>query len=409
MGRFIHKIGFVMSDFFRRKSTVLRAFYWSLIALAVAAVIATPIILGIVNPNVRLPDFHGPPDALLREYNRAVQQLRMEEARVNDFAVLYQRVSESWPFFTLAEERIGQEIPELGLEVFNNLREGDAADLRTNHMFAAYLNENFLELLHFGGIAATVEPDFADWLMEPYYFGLRDWRFGDPGIETVTRGGNIEADVTGNTATLRIHNFLPYGYEDVTRIPFWYFNPEDDRVELAAFFGSLEGVEYLEIDIRGIKSGFGEYFVPLILEALITEPVGARFYAYHNEGFLATRTSQAFRAWYGIGASSESSRAGFERFFAIDLNATPSGGGIGFDGEITLVVDENNLFGHNLMFVQLAKNAGFNIEYGEAVNVDRLIPDLPFTRLPNSGVVLRFNPLFFTHEDGSAFEQVGLR
>jgi len=274
-------------------------------------------------------------------------------------------------------------------------------------MFAEYINENFLELLHYGGIVVTVEPNFEDWLMDPYYFGLRDWRFSDPNIETATRGGNIEADIVGSNATLRVHNFLAYGYEDVTRIPFWHFNPEDDRAELTAFFDSLEGVEDLVIDIRGIKSGFGEYFVPFILEVLITESVNARFYAYHTEGFLATRTSQAFREWYGIGATSESERDGFDRYFAIDLTVEPSGAG--FDGEITLIVDDNNLFGHNLMFVQLAKNAGFNIEHGEAVGRSGMIPDLPFTRLPNSGITLRFNPLFFTHEDGSAFEQVGLR
>jgi len=420
----------------------LQRAYWAFAILLVVAIFAIPITFAIRNPDVRIPMTHGPPPReLVRDWELAVTQLRREQTRLEDFAFAVNHLWDSYPFIEMLEAR-GVDFFGLALEAFHELEEIAAYEI--GHWFLAeFIEDRFLSHLGgYGGVHLTGDGrGLGDWLLQPYFFGLHDSRFTDDRIETEVRGENFYARREGEVGYVTINRFLPKGYEDVTRIPFWYFDFEEEwRQLLRAYVGFVTvGVERIVIDIRGIGSGFGDYFVPLVLEPLINEPVSVRGYGFHSDSPFSRRVSAAFREWYGFTdrlSPAASLAATFDyaiphnlvHGFAMEVMALPLqlsipqlprgyvlGGerisaGFGpistmsFDGEVWLLTDSANFSGHNFLYMQMAADAGFVIFYEE--NPDAQGWEYSLVRLPNSGVSLRYNPIYFTDVAGRPFEGV---
>jgi len=411
--------------FIERNRIRLRRIYWVSLVLVVSAIIVVPLVLGAVNPTVRLPQFHGgPPPELMREWERVTAQARRERGRVNDFVTMVNHMLEEYPFLGVAADASGEDFVDLAMGVYLLLRE-EARYLLSSAAFIEFVEVHFLSRLRgYGTPRLTREgQELADFILEPYFFGYYDFRFYDDRFAVPVRGGNVASYMLGDgIAYVRVNRFLPKGYELVTRNPFWYFDFDQDRQYLMDFYQNLYGIDDLIIDIRGIGSGFGDYFLPLILEPHMRQPMRGQFYAFHADTFFTARVSRAYREWYGHdgGTSSASALAqdfvyalpeNVTRGFPIVIDAQPPGDAA-FDGQVWLLTDSENFSGPNFMYLQMARDAGFMIIYQQNPYATGWATSSPRVRgrphtLSYGVISLRFNPLYFTDAQGRSLEVAG--
>jgi len=408
-----------IASFFTRHGLLLRRLYWFCIVTIVVLIFAIPIGMGIRNPHVQLLDTHGVSPAvneLIREWNIAVAQARREQGRLNDFAILVNHISENYPFLSLMESHNGVNYIELALTVFDELAEVARYEVAPGFL-SNFLNERYISLFDgYGGLRLTGRiHTTAGWLTQPYFFNYYDWRFYDDRHDIPVHDGNVVSEIlVDGMLYVRINNFLPKGYELITRNPFWYFCFDVDKQYLMDLFINLYSVDDLIIDIRGIGAGFRDYFIPLVLAPFLVEPANARFYAFHANAGFANRVSQAYRDWYGFreAVAANLLTRGFAyglpenvtQGFPIDI-AVQSAGDVEFEGRIWLLTDSDNFSGPNFAYLQIAADAGFTIIYDESL--ESIGWDTSFTHLPYSGISVRFNPLYFTDITGRSFEEMG--
>jgi len=407
-----------ISSFFSRRKKFMSRLYWFCIITIVVLIFAIPIGMGIRNPHVLLPDFHGPPVELIQRWNLIAAQTRREQSRLNDLVVLVNRISENYPYLELVERQNDLDFIGLAVDVFDQLEEVARYEV-TPGFFIDFLTEQVLSPLGgLGGLRLTNEPradGVVPWIVHPYFFGYYDFRFYDDRFDIPVRESNITTTaLSENILYLHVASFLPKGYELVTRHPFWYFCFDADKQYLMDVFNNLYGIDELIIDIRGIGSGFRDYFIPLILAPHLHESVSTQFYAFHSDGVFSNRVSYAYRTWYGLGEVAYKN-ALTQRFvydlpenvalgFPIEVAIEPSGDAA-FGGRIWLLTDSDNFSGPNFAYLQMARYAGFTIVYEETP--ESIGWATSFSSLPNSGISLRFNPLFFTDATGKSFEEIG--
>jgi hypothetical protein len=405
--------------FFKRNAIVLRRIYLTCVTLLCVVLFAVPITLSIINPHVRLPDVHGPPPTeMLQAYNLALTQHRRKMGRIHEFSLILHHMVENYPFFETAEKRTGIDYFVLYANAFEDLQEEAEHDVSPRFL-PNFANERFISYFDgIGSLQITMEARLAfDWLIHPYFFGFYDWRLTDERFDIPVREENfVTADLGEGIAYMRVHSFLPVGYEPITFEPFRYFHFDTEKQHLWDFYGGLYDFEHLVIDIRGINDGFGDYFLPLLLAPHINEATEARFYGFHTGGHFARRVSGAFRDWYGLPEPVDADLL-TENFvyalpenllygFPVYLTAQPDGN-TRFDGQIWLLTDSGSFCGANLMYLQMAYDAGFTIIYEENPQAQGTGWATSFVRLPHSGASLRFNPLYFTDREGRALEADG--
>jgi hypothetical protein len=385
--------------------------YWGIVGILCFLIIAIPVNMLLRNPDVGLVYMHGPSsDAirLMREWDRLSLQHKREQGRLSDFAAMFDLLNSNYPFFDLVNRQIDGEPVELAVSAFEELQE--VAGLETDPaFFVDFINDRFLGRLGgYGNPRVATEPRLAEWILEPYFYGHHDWRFTDERFEIEVRGGNTDTHLLEDVAYLRIHHFLPMGYEPISRHPYWRFDFETEKRALSDFFGSLDGIGHLVIDIRGIGSGFGDYFLPLVLTPLADRPVNARFYGFNTEGWFARRVSNAFQDWYGLEPLSGEPPFDLPEWltngFAMDIAIQPIGDDP-FGGRKWLLTDTDNFSGPNFMYLQMARDAGFTIIYEESPLATGW--DTSLIWLTHTGTTLRFNPLYFTDDAGKPLEAYG--
>lgn len=409
--------------FFTRYKRAMNRLYWSCVSVICITLIAIPLTMAIRSPHVRLPHIHGvSPEVnmLILEWNRVATQYRREASRLGGFTTLVNNMMANYPFFDIFVERTGLDYLEIAIGLHEELTE-TARYNPAPDFFANFARERFIDMFEGLGdvrIAGEIRGTIP-WVSEPYFMGHYDWRFYDDRYEIEVLEGNITTDTFAEEgiAYLRINHFLPKGYEPISRNPYWRFDFEADEAFLTDFFEGLYEYEHLVIDIRGINAGFGDYFLPLVLEPLVNEVVRNRFYAFQMEGGFARRVSEAFRTWYGFNPQLMRSDLLTQEFtheipevltegFPIVITARPAEeAGFTFTGQIWLLTDSNNFVGPNPMYLQTARDAGFTIIYEETPQPQGW--ETSFMRLNYGGLVLRLNPLYFTNDEGSPFEKMG--
>ncbi|MCL2752918.1 MAG: hypothetical protein FWE44_02070 [Defluviitaleaceae bacterium] len=415
------KIKTSISLFMEGRKKLFKRLYWTLAMLLLAFIIIMPIytgIIGVYDPMTTPASMRLTHEELqeIREIEGNLMAYWREASRNHDFAYMMWLLEENFPFFELSL-RQGTDITELAIEAFSYLADHVRYDISPNFLLN-FINDNFSSRLNGLGqmrLAASVG-SVTPWLTEPYYMGYVDSRFANPNIYIPTNESNFFTQMLSqNVAHIEIDSFLQKGYAPLTNMPFWHYNVSTERLLLNSFFRNLDA-DHLIIDIRGHSEGFGEYFLPMLLEPNLRYILETNFFAFHTTGDFAMGVSSVFRNYHGLGdLVSASSLAAelpwvdwrdFEHLthgFEIPMLATPSLNEPAFNGKIWLLTDSCNFSGPNQIYLQLAQMAGFTILYAE--NPESMGWPVSFTSLPNSGLLLRHNPLYFTDERGLSLEE----
>jgi len=391
-----------------------RRVYWTLAIGLFLLLTVGSVAYAVRNPHIQI---FGDPSAVLvdfRDVFNEARQVHRTNMRVQDFSVLLWLLNENYPFLEMVE-RGGVDLMALAE---TSLAEMEAEAYYWAFDLVSFVNERFFnEFDRLGNVRLVSEPrgNISPWMLEPYFFGYRDWRFDSVHYVMDERESNFATGwLDDGIAYLQIESFIDKGFDRPSWSSFWHFRFDEERAALEAFFAELDA-ESLVIDIRGVHSGFGEYFVPFLLAPNLREPVGGRFYAMHSIGDMATRVGAAFREWYEWGAVTaglpnlprlnEADAADLHYSFEMDINIIPLASAPVYDGQIYLLVDSGSFSGPNYMYLQLAQDAGWRILYQAEATAAGW--GNSYIALPHSGFNLRFNPLYFTDAYGRAFEEMG--
>ena len=412
-----------ISAFFYNSGKAIRRIWWITMACVLVVSVTVAAYVNIQTDGLTFMSNISELAAESRPLLVAANQEHRERGRLGDFSYLFGQLGDNYPFIEMAD-RAGADVWTLAVEAFEELEEVARYDVSSN-FFLNFINDNFLSGIgNFGNLRLTSEArQLAAWVVQPYFFGFYDWRFYDDRFHVTTAERNFATEIlTEDVAYLQIYSFLDKGYYALVR-PVRHFYFETEQQQLLDFFAEIYDFEHLIIDIRGRADGFGEYFLPLILQPNLTQEVQARFYAFHMDGDFAHSVSSAFRAWHNLGGLQpaaalaqnlpyiqtddlEQLTHGFPIDISARISARPTAGAPAFGGNIWLLTDTDNFSGPNQMYLQLARQAGFNIIYES--NPQSVGWATSFVRLPHSGLSLRYNPLYFTDSLGRALEEFPL-
>ena len=371
-----------------------------------------PIYLNLSNPDVSI--FASPSAGALHNLNAIAAEYMREVGRVIDFRYLGNHARANYPFIEMLKQS-GIDFEGSWRLAYDALQEVSRYGYG-NATFVNFIDSYFLDVVGNRGSLRIVQQaaHLPNWIVKPYFFGLYDWRFNDGGSTTVdVRDDNLTfGTLTDGVAYMRVNTFVSKAYEQISRRPYWSFDFDTEKKHITNFFQSLYGYEHLVIDIRSINSGFRNYFLPLIVAPNIEGSYTVPFYAFHTDGEFALSVSEAFRTWHGICTllPKEELTASWQNtgkltglVYGFRDNITVQGSGTStFTGTIWILADSTNMSGNNQLYLMLAQNAGFRIIYEP--NPDCIGWVTSFTRLPYSGLALKYNPLLFTDSQGRSLE-----
>jgi len=184
---------------------------------------------------------------------------------------------------------------------------------------------------------------------------------------------------------------------------------EEKREYLLAFYRQVKEYNHLIIDVRGNTGGWTQVWVDNIIAPLINEKMTSEMYVGYRKGDYVN----LFRQEAGIGKTV--AKESFDHlppevlnddFTVYDFNITvePSGS-LDFNAEISLLID-NSTWSASAAFALFCKETGFATLYGTATKGEAVSSGTIFYVLPNSKIVIRFNPCLGIDYAGNACEDV---
>jgi len=218
----------------------------------------------------------------------------------------------------------------------------------------------------------------------------------------------------GHVAYVRVHHML--------NTEGWYL----DRDRLWRFYAGLAGFGHLIIDVRGNPGGFVWYFDEVVAQPLI--PPGSGLFAYFHHFYIGGAYNLAFmeagRRWARGREPFDPQDPGrhFTRnhltpeviqdigqkdYRFVEMHrvlALPSDYRSPFDGKIWMLVD-GGMFSASQMVAAFYKDAGFATLVGETTG--GMVPTpwgSNFFALPNTGIIIRYDPTFVTDRHGRPLE-----
>lgn len=203
----------------------------------------------------------------------------------------------------------------------------------------------------------------------------------------------------GKIAYLKIDSFM--GTYDV------------DRKRVIAFLNEVRGYDHLILDISQNSGGSDYYWRDLLVAQLANETLSSTNYALvRNSENTAKYLQEAFGE-DGLRPIAElpalprleaRDREIATHFLENTLTVEPAGDG--FHGKIWLLVG-NLVYSSAEAFTVFCRDTGFATIVGTATGGDGIGIDPVFIRLPNSGILARYSPLFGLNPDGSSNEEYG--
>jgi len=375
-----------ISAFKRTHRRMILRSYWVLSILLMGGVLSYAFTLSLSRPDI---DVFVARDEVMARYRAEMRPFIREAGRIGDFAMMYTFLQDNWPYFDAAE-RAGYDVHEIAYDAFNLLVD-EAFDGSGAHFLWHFMEDHFFSQIPRMGDLRIVSEELGlpEWITQPYFFGLHDWRFDHDNIDVPTaEAPNFSYNINNGTIFAKVRSFLPYGYRAHNQEPYWLFDWDHERARVHDFFMTAGGAENIVLDIRGNADGFYDYFIQLLLPSLANHEASLTFSMEATDGDFAQSVLNAFRTWYNLS----------------DDKVTMHVDGGGTDATVWVVVCDAAFSGPNSAYIALAQSAGIHIVLDEDFNNGNRW-GTSFFRLPYSRLTLRFNPLAFRWDDGRLFEE----
>lgn len=276
-------------------------------------------------------------------------------------------------------------------------------------------------------IRETYEKDLIKWdfnRLKPYQLSITPKLFGVSAVFTLETVDGEKKDVSFDASKdYEYNNIFNYPSEWLTtriwtskKIAYIRFrNFELDNVDeemqkyLLAFYRKVKDYYHLIIDVRGNSGGWKDVWVDNIIAPLIKEKKTSKMYLGYRKGNYVN----LFRQEASIGRTVAKESFSHlppevlnDDYTVYDFNITvePSGS-IDFNAEISLLID-NSTWSASAAFALFCKETGFATLYGTATKGEAVSSGTIFYVLPNSKIVIRFNPCLGIDYTGNSCEEV---
>ena len=250
--------------------------------------------------------------------------------------------------------------------------------------------------------------------------GLTDECFAPP----VPGEDNLVFATTSNNIETRILESGRIAYVNILSMS--HATMRLDRETLLDFYHYIADFDHLIIDIRQNGGGDARFFPDLVIAPNISQPLEYHFYMFmmdggHNRRLLQTwfgswwedtlLVSSTFRPvhddlLYRLTELNDYDARLLDFYWARHGNIQPSQGEAIFGGKIWLLVGERN-FSASENAAAIARQTGFATLVGETTSGDGIGINPLVLALPNSGVVVRFSPIYGTDPLGRNNQEFG--
>jgi C-terminal processing protease CtpA/Prc len=276
-------------------------------------------------------------------------------------------------------------------------------------------------------IRSTYEKEIIKWDFDkkkPYQISITPKLFGVSAVFTIETAGGETKDVSFDASTdYRYNNAFNYPSEWLTtrvwpdeKIAYIRFrNFELDNVDegmhdfLIAFYTKVKDYDHLIVDVRGNSGGWNQVWVDNIIAPLIKRKTTSRMYV----GFRNGAYVNLFRQEAGVGKAV--AKESFDHLppevltddFTIydgSITVEPSDV-VDFNARISLLID-NSTWSASAAFALFCKETNFAKLYGTATKGEAVSSGTIFYVLPNSKIVIRFNPCMGLDNSGRPCEEV---
>ena len=231
------------------------------------------------------------------------------------------------------------------------------------------------------------------------HFALRE-RAHDTVVEPVFTDTGIR-----NVAT----DILEEGRIAYIQIPRMHSNnSEGDRLYLLDFFKQIENYEHLIVDIRGNPGGDPAIFTQWVMAPNIAEPLSY----HHRSFFMAGEHNMRFAEYFGLTLLPVTDEILgrfnylhpddaplFDYFVTTEMIIQPSEESPVFTGKFWLLTDGMNFSAADYV-AALVKQTGFATLVGTQTNGGGMGMFPVMVTLPNTGIVIRYRPVYEVDERG---------
>lgn len=369
------------------------------------------------------------------------------EQYLNDYDILYQQLTENYPFFDVAFRKHGVDIKILYEQYRERIMECK------NDVDFWKLTRGFIGEIHYTGHISAwgyryisqlkglqdfiIEyPEYAE-KFEPYlekldnstsqknYIAMQKfYQEIDEAVEEINSNikGKSDNDIgdnsdfggpESNNVTIDIIRDRGIAYVKINSFDMELF--KTDKEILYSFYDDIMDYEHIIIDITENPGGGMDYFNQLVVAPLTTKTLEVPTYLLIKGGSLNMhylRIEEGLKdgTWHPISelpvmeAINRNDLADMD-YFGDDLYTVhPSGEG--FQGQIWLLVSENN-YSSSEYAAMFSKQSGFATLVGTQTGGDGIGVDPTYIILPNSGLVIQYSPVYGVTNDGRNSEEYG--
>ena len=359
---------------------------------------------------------------------------RLKADYLEDFDYLFNALYESFTLFNATYRRHGVDMVRRYEVTRAQLEQGI---IHNDNFFHDILNSHFINRARFMGHLSTLHASqfrasiyFFEQMSEYELNNPNFWRrhhyeaLNNPasrafyGVHETSPAGRADAGTSRSVVRTDILEEGRIAYISISRMS-GHTEWAADKETIFNFYEEIRGFEHLIIDITGNGGGSSEFFTELIMRPNITEPVEFYRYWFIRASDRNMRNIEGHPVLRGLVFQPVTAEImdNMPYLHKEDLNVLdyvvrltstiyPLGEEAAFDGKIWLLIDETTFSAADFA-AALAKQTGFATLVGQNTLGGGLGIASAAIVLPNTGIIVRYAPIYATDALGRNNYEVG--